>query len=317
MKILSVIIPAYNEEKNIPPLLQRLRTVVEKMTDITAEFIFVDDHSSDKTPYVIEEENKKDPRVKLLRLSRNTGSHTAIHAGLCHATGNIAVTISADLQDPPEMIPDMYEKVLEGKQIVWAVRGSRSDGLRRRIQGSLYHRFFKTFILPAYPKKGTDHFMITGVALDALRKSPEKNTSLMGLVCWMGFEQDQIFFHRDQRMHGHSKWTFSKTFKLLVDSLISFSYLPIRMMSVCGFLMAFVGFIYIVWLLSSYFFFSHRAVEGWASLMVVIVFVSGMQMMMLGILGEYLWRIFEEVRRRPLYIVEKSAGFNSQPTIHP
>jgi polyisoprenyl-phosphate glycosyltransferase len=309
MKRLSIIIPAYNEAENIPLLLKRLKEVLSGMKELEAEIIFVDDHSTDQTLKVIEKERGADPRVKVLRLSRNSGSHVAIQAGLRYASGDIAVTMSADLQDPPEMIPEMYQKVLEGKHIVWAVRATRSDGIRRRIQGGIYHRMFRYLILPGYPEKGTDHFMIAGQALQAIQKSPEKNTSLMGLVCWMGFEQDQIFFHRSQRHSGASKWTFSKTFKLIVDSFISFSYLPIRAMSVLGFLMAVLGFCYIAILIFRYLFLDYRGVEGWYSLMVVIVFLAGVQMSMLGILGEYLWRVFEEVRRRPLYMIEKSAGF--------
>jgi len=310
---LSIVVPAYNEEANIVPLLQRLRAVVETMKGMEAEFIIVDDHSRDGTSRVVMEEHRKDPRVKLLRLSRNSGSHTALQAGLCHTSGDAAVTMSADLQEPPEIIPEMLERIKAGKHIVWAVRASRSDSLINRARASLYHRFFKKFILPAYPKKGADHFMIAGEALKSIRSIPEKNTSLMGLVCWMGFEQDQVLFHRDKRLSGESKWSFPKTFKLIIDSLVSFSYLPVRAMSALGFLMAAFGFLYIVFLVGRYIFFDSRGVEGWHSLMIMLVLVSGIQMMMLGILGEYLWRIFEESRRRPLYIIENSIGFPKSP----
>lgn len=305
---LSVIIPALNEEANIPVLTARLRSMLDGLGGVeSSEVILVDDHSSDGTSAAVRRVRAEDARFKLLRLSRNSGSHVALQAGLIHATGDVAVTMSADLQDPPEMIPEMLDKIRAGAQIVWAVRASRAEGLRRRVQGSLYHRVFR-LMLPAYPAKGTDHFMVAGEALEVIRRSPEKNTSLMGLVCWMGFRQDQVFFHRAERAQGESKWTFGKTFKLIVDSMLSFSYWPIRAMSLFGVIMATVGFLYIVALVFRYLVFGSHGAEGWHSLMVAVVFLGGIQMTMLGVLGEYLWRVFEEVRRRPLFIVEAKDG---------
>lgn len=306
---LSVVIPAYNEQENIPLLLQRLRSTMEKMRGIESEFIFVDDHSADATPTLIFEEHSRDPRVKLIRLSRNSGSHVALQAGLACCSGDIAVTLSADLQDPPEIIPLMLDKIWLGKNIVWAVRETRKDGWWYRIRANLYYSLFKRFVLPGYPRKGADHFMIDRKILKALIENPEKNTSLMALICWMGYEQDEVCFHRAKRHGGKSKWTFAKTFKLVIDSLISFSYLPIRVISFIGFLISILGFIYIVTLLYRYFFLKIHGVEGWVSLMVVVVFLAGVQMMMLGILGEYLWRVFEETRRRPSYLIEKKVGW--------
>lgn len=309
---LSVVIPAFNEQENIVPLLKRLRAVLDSMKDTVAEVIFVDDHSSDRTSEVVAAENRGDPRVKLLRLSRNSGSHMALQAGLARATGDVAVTISADLQDPPEMIPEMLARIRVGKNIVWAVRETRKDSAWNQFRAQLYHRSFRRFILRNYPAKGADHFMIDRKVLDSLRHNPEKNTSLMALVCWMGFEQDEVPFHRDERHHGETKWTFWKTFKLIIDSLLSFSYLPIRFISFLGLIISLTGFIYIAVLIFRYVFLGVHGQPGWASLMVMVVFLAGIQMLMLGVLGEYLWRIFEEVRRRPAYMLEKEVGFDSR-----
>ena len=312
---ISVVIPAFNEAENIPALFDRLRKTLASLDCVSSEVIVVDDHSSDRTSEAVMEERRKDPTIKLIRLSRNSGSHVALYAGLSCVSGDVAVTMSADLQDPPEILPKMLSQIRSGKNIVWAVRESREDGWVTRARGRLYNLFFKRFILPGHT--GADHFMMDRLVIDALRNHPEKNSSLMALVCWMGFSQGEVGFHRAQRQHGSTKWTFWKTNKMILDSILSFSYLPIRFMSFFGFIMSFFGFIYILVILYRNFFLGIHGVSGWGSLMVACVFLSGVQMFMLGIVGEYIWRIFEEVRKRPLYLIERKEGFQESGQVFP
>jgi dolichol-phosphate mannosyltransferase len=308
MTKLSLVVAAFNEEANIPRLHGRINAIDWAALDVEVEILFVDDHSRDRTPQVLRELAARDPRVKWLRFSRNFGSHKAFTAGLEQATGDAAAILAADLQDPPETVPLLLEKWRAGAKVVWAVRGDRpGETFITKALAGLYYRLMRRYALADMPETGADYLLMDRVVIDTLKEAPERNTSLLALIQWMGFDQTQIVYTKEARSAGVSKWTLSKRIKLAVDSFVSFSYAPIRLVSGFGFLFALLGFLYAL-VLAVRRLFCGAAIEGWTSLICVVLVVSGVQLIMLGVLGEYLWRTFDESRRRPRYIVEESYG---------
>jgi dolichol-phosphate mannosyltransferase len=305
MQRLSVVVAAFNEEGNLPLLHERLLALDWAALRMDPEFVYVDDHSRDGTPRVLAGLAARDPRVKVLRFSKNFGSHKAFTAGLENCTGDAAVILAADLQDPPETIPLLLAKWNEGARVVWAVRGDREgESLMTRLLSRAYYFLMRRFAEVRPPRKGADFLLVDRVVVDELRAAPEKHTSLLSLIQWMGFDQAEITYTKAARHSGRSNWTFRKKVRLAMDSFVSFSYMPLRLASACGLLFAFSGFLYAAVI-------AIRAVsmgspvQGWASLMCVLLIVSGVQLIMLGVLGEYLWRTFDEARGRPRYVIEK------------
>ena len=302
---LSVVVAAYNEQASLEELHSRITALDWTALGVRAEILFVDDHSTDGTPVVLQRLASADPRVKVLRFSRNFGSHKAFSAGLEHCSGDAAVILAGDLQDPPETIPDLVAKWREGARVVWAVRAAREGvSAGNRLLSGLYWRLMRRFADVQPPKEGADFLLVDRCVIDVLKASPEKHTSLLALIQWMGFAQQQISYVKAARRHGSTKWTLRKKLKLAVDSFVSFSYFPIRVMSGCGFVFALSGFIYAL-VVAGRAIALGSPVEGWASLMCVVLIVSGVQLILLGVLGEYLWRAFDEIRGRPRYIIEK------------
>jgi dolichol-phosphate mannosyltransferase len=250
----------------------------------------------------------RDVRVKWLRFSRNFGSHKAFTAGLENASGDAAVILAADLQDPPECVPAMLEKWRAGAKIVWAVRGAREgESGFNKLAARVYYFLMRRYAVSEMPETGSDFLLMDRVVLDAIKASPERNTSLLALIQWMGFEQASITYTKQARTAGVSKWTLSKRIKLAVDSFVSFSYAPIRLMSLMGFVSAALGFVYAFFLIVRRIFYS-APIEGWTSIICVVLVLSGVQLIMLGVLGEYLWRALDEARNRPRFIIEASHG---------
>jgi polyisoprenyl-phosphate glycosyltransferase len=302
---LSVVVAAFNEEGNLPILFDRLRALDWKALGLEPEFLFVDDHSRDRTPEILAAFAAGNPRVKVLRFSRNFGSHKAFTAGLEHCTGDGAVILAADLQDPPETIPQLVEKWRKGARVVWAERDEREgESFATKLLSRLYYGLMRRFAEVQPPKKGADFLLMDRCVIEQLRVAPEKNTSLLSLIQWMGFDQDRITYAKAARHSGRSHWTLRKKFKLAIDSFVSFSYAPVRLASAFGLLFAFSGFAYAA-VIAVRVIARGNPVQGWASMMCVLLIVSGVQLIMLGILGEYLWRTFDETRGRPRYIVEK------------
>ena len=304
-KKLSIVVAAYNEEGNLQPLYERLRALDWVSLGLEPEFVFVDDHSTDRTPEILSTFAAGDTRVRVLRFSKNFGSHKAFTAGLEHCTGDAAVILAADLQDPPETIPQLVGKWRAGARVVWAVRDGRlGESLVTKLLSRLYYHLMRRYAEVRPPPKGADFLLVDRILIDQLSAAPEKHTSLLSLIQWMGFDQEQITYTKAARHSGRSNWTLRKKLKLAIDSFVSFSYAPVRLASFCGLLFAFSGFIYAAVI-------AVRAitlgspVQGWSSMMCVLLIVSGVQLAILGILGEYLWRTFDEARGRPRYIVEK------------
>ncbi len=304
---LTIITPAYNEAANLPLLYGRIEKVL-KETVIGWEWIIVDDHSQDNTFKVVSEIAGRDPHVKGIRLARNAGSHTAIKCGMDFCRGQCAVVMAADLQDPPETIPALIGKWQQGAKVVWAVREQRQGEKASTIGLSrLYYFLMKKIVgINEIPATGADCFLIDAQVIEALKQFNETHVSIFALITWLGFQQDFISYNKEAREHGESGWTLKKKLKLLADSVTAFSYFPIRFMSYLGFGVAICGFIYaIVTFVRAL---MHLPIQGWASLMVVVLVIGGLQMIMLGILGEYLWRTLDEAKKRPKYLIEKTAA---------
>ncbi len=305
MPKLSIVVAAFNEEGNLPLLYQRVCALDWAALGLEPEFVFVDDHSRDATPRLLRDLAARDPRVKVLRFAKNFGSHKAFTAGLEHATGDAAVILAADLQDPPETIPQLVAKWREGAKTVWAVRAAREGvPLADKLFARFYYGLMRRFADVQPPREGADFLLMDRCVLDQLRATPERNTSVLLLIQWMGFPQAFIEYTKAARHSGRSSWTFSKKLKLAIDSLASFSYAPIRLASLMGVLFGLTGFGYAL-IVAARAIWWGSPVQGWPALMCVVLIAAGVQMLILGVLGEYLWRTYEESRHRPRYIIEE------------
>lgn len=303
--LLSVVSPAHREEKNLPVLYQRLKAVLDDLPDLDWEWIVVDDHSPDGTFDVLQQLATADPRVRAVRFSRNFGSHKAILCGMHEAKGDCAVVLCSDLQDPPEVIPlllDVWSR--DRAQIVWGMRGKREgdSGSALAFANIYYWLMRKVVGLNNMPATGADVFLLDRFVVDTLARFSEQDISLVALLSWVGFRQSSITYDRQERLHGATSWSLGKKIKLVVDSVTGFSYLPIRFISAVGLITALLGFGYAGMIVVARLFGSNP--EGWSSLMVVILMVGGLQMLMLGVLGEYVWRALDQSRRRPTYVIE-------------
>ena len=304
--LISVILPAYNEQENLPVLFKRLTDVSAGLSAFDFEFIFVDDCSSDATPDILTNLKQVDKRVQFIRFARNCGSHAAIEAGLHFCRGDAAILLAADLQDPPEIIPHLIEPWQNGFKIVWGVRQKREGESLVTLACSRVFYFLMNHLTDVVqPPTGADVVLIDRTVVEAVKKSPEKNADIFMLIAWQGFSQSSIVYVKEARHAGYSKWTFSKKIKLFFDSLIPFSYIPLRLMSLMGTIFASVGLVYGAYVLINAFR-DDAHIPEWSSLMIVILLLGGFQMSMMGMLGEYLWRTYDETRKRPKYVIEKN-----------
>ena len=306
MKI-SVVIPAHNEEDNIKITVEELLSVVEKVTVVDEiQVIVIDDHSSDNTYNVVS--SMDDSRVSCLRLSRKSGSHTALRAGLMEASGSIVLCMSADGQENPDCLEEMLPMWEGGCKIVWALRKNRdNESLLYRLFAQIFYKTLSWVTRNTWAGidlSRADFYLLDKSVVKAINACKERNTSIFGLITWLGFEQGFVEYERRERLSGESKWNFKSRMKLAKDWIIIFSGLPLRLMTVVGFAFACLGFSYSLYLVAHAFY--GDPPTGWSSFMVVILIVGGIQMAMCGIIGEYLWRNLEESRMRPLYFIEKS-----------
>lgn len=307
---LSLLIPVLNEEENIRKLIPSVDEAFAVEPDTVLEFVFVDDGSRDSTFSILADLANHDSRVKVIRLSRNFGSHAALLAAFTHCTGDVASYLAADLQDPPEVLREMLQKWREGAPVVWGQRTRREEPISQKLFAQLYYQLMRRYALPQIPAGGLDICMIDRKVIDTIVEMREKNTSIFGLVLWSGFPQAFVSYERRQRQHGTSRWTLEKKIKLVVDSFVAFSFTPIRLVTYLGLTFAFLGFGYgaltIFRALMGY-----TTIQGWASLITIILFLSGVQLLMLGIVAEYLWRTFDESRGRPPFVVYQTAGLDN------
>ncbi|MDZ7832249.1 MAG: DegT/DnrJ/EryC1/StrS family aminotransferase [Desulfobacterales bacterium] len=309
---LGIIIPVYGNEKSLITLYQRINDALRN-SDVVLTIYFVNDRSPDNSQKVLEDLAAQDTRVNVVLLSKNHGSFVAIYAGLNYARDNDAVImLAADLQDPPEVIPEMIKKWREGYPVVLCVRRNRSDSFGTKIFSTFFNRLYRKFIMPDMPAGGFDFCLIDQRVADVIIKSAEKNTSLVGLIIWSGFERAYIPYDRAERVHGKSMWSFRKKVRYAINSVISFSSLPLKWFSFLGIFLSIICFLGIIITLYNYF--SGRIpVSGWTSLILVILFLGSFQFLAFGILGEYFWNNLEQSRNRPLFIVDKKIDGNSLP----
>jgi polyisoprenyl-phosphate glycosyltransferase len=304
MSRLSIVVPVYFNETNLPDTLPALLALRDKLGDLELELVFVDDGSKDRSFEILREFQKSCPvPLQVIGLTRNFGSMAAIMAGLTHATGDCIGVVAADLQDPPELLLEMADQWKKGIKSVFAVRAEREDGWIQQLFSNTFYWLIRNVAIPNYPKYGFDFFLADRQVIAEIIEIREKNTNLMSLVYWLGFPCVMIPYKRVRRQKGRSRWTLSKKVKLFIDSFVAFSYFPIRLLSAIGILFSFGAAIYLC--IVTYSYFTHRIpVSGWTSLVIIITFSSGLQMTMLGVLGEYLWRNYDESRRRPPYVID-------------
>jgi dolichol-phosphate mannosyltransferase len=306
--LLSVVIPCYNEESGIEALLARLDALVSSLSDqLKIEVIIVDDHSTDRTFPLLRQFVRDRNYLKVLRLSRNSGSHIAIIAGMSHCQGEAAVFLAADLQDPPELITELVDQWKKGFDVVWAVRAKREGVSSRSLLFSkLYYWLINKYTDVYFPPSGADFALLDRKVVDGLVQSAGSKPSLGALIMWLGFHQTEIPYVKEARKFGKSKWTLRKKLNAFADAFVGFSYFPMRFMIGLGFFAALAGFLYALVIILLRLTIGHQ-IQGWSSLMIVVLILGGLQMLMLGVLGEYLWRNLEESRRRPLFLIEATA----------
>lgn len=310
-QLISIIVPAMNEQDNIQPFYDAVKSVTNSLPAFEWEIIFVDDGSTDSTVERILALREKDPRVCVLQLSRNFGSYAAIKAGFDYAQGDACITISADLQDPPDLFRAFAAKWQEGHHIVWGVREQRDDPWSKRMMASLFYRLIRRLAFENLPEHGMDCGLFDRKVVDTFRHIRDKNSITFMTIYWMGFRQAQVPYHRQSRQFGTTKWPVGKRIKAALDVITAFSFLPVRLASYSGLIVSSVAFIGAIIVL-----FNKLVLGvggwGWPSLMITMLFLGGVQMLMLGIIGEYLWRISSEVRDRPEYIVMEEFGFDKR-----
>lgn len=309
--MISIITPAFNESTNLERLHVRLVGALAAL-QLEWEWLIVDDHSRDDTFEIVQRLAADDPRVRGLRLARNSGSHTAIICGLHHAGGDAAVLMAADLQDPPEMITELVARWRDGAQVVWAVRRERPGEASHQQFAALYYWMMRRLVgMREMPANGADFFLIDRVVLDAVRRCRERHTSVFALITWLGFRQARVDYDKQPRAHGQSGWTLTKKVNLVIDSVAGFSDFPIRWCLYLGVALLAVAAV--------------TALVGLAvrpalpSVLVLIVGLvlglSGLQLTALAIVGQYVWRALDEARGRPAWEIEAAAGA-STPAVH-
>jgi len=305
----SIVVPMFNEEGNLDYLFGRLEPILEQL-QCRYEIICVNDGSTDNTLDKLLQYRKKDSRIKLVNFSRNFGKDTALTAGLHYSRGTAVIPIDSDLQDPPELIKDLLAKWHEGYDVVYAVRRKRyGEPLMKRLMAKLFYRFINLFSETPIPKNTGDFRLMDRRVVEVLNQLPERTRFMKGLFAWVGFKQTGITYDRQPRYLGKTKWNFWKLWNFALDGITLFSTSALKMWSYLGMIISLVSFIYAMFLIIRTLILG-RDVPGYASIMVVVLFLGGLQLISLGILGEYLGRVYAEVKKRPLYIVSKSYGFN-------
>jgi dolichol-phosphate mannosyltransferase len=305
---LSVVIPVYNEEHTLEMLVQRLTNTLESLAE-PWEVIFVNDGSVDRSAELLRRFHRDDHRFKSVALSRNFGHQVAISCGLDFASGKAVVVMDGDLQDPPEILPDLIKRWREGWDVVYAVRQKRKENIFKRSAYKVFYWLLKRVSYLDIPLDSGDFSLIDRRVVDLLKRMPERNRFVRGLRTWVGLRQTGFEYVRAARYAGESKYSLTKLIRLAFDGLVSYSYVPLRMVSNLGLLVSLTALAYMTYLLAVRLL-GDRTIQGWTSTVVIVLFLGGIQLMALGIIGEYIGRIFEEVKQRPLYVVAELLGLS-------
>ncbi|MED3397952.1 glycosyltransferase family 2 protein [Bacillus wiedmannii] len=305
MKTITILVPAYNEEEVLDQLYSRLTGVFQGIPNYNFEILFVNDGSKDRTLDIIKEFRVNDKRISYVDLSRNFGKETAMIAGLDHAIGDAVIIIDADLQDPPELIPEMIKYWEQGYDDIYAKRRSRSgeSWAKKWTAGKFYRLLKKTTRIPIQENTG-DFRLLDRRCVEALKKIRETQRYTKGMFSWIGYNKKEILFDRDPRAAGETKWNYFKLMDLAIEGITSFTTAPLRLASFMGFTVSFLAFIYMIWIIIKTLMYG-ESVSGYPSMMTAILFIGGVQLISIGIIGEYLGRIFNETKQRPLYFVDE------------
>ena len=308
MKKVSILIPAYNEEEVLYTLYDRLENVINKLNNYEFEVLLINDGSKDNTLNILRELRKRDKRMCYINLSRNYGKETAMIAGLDYVTGDCCIILDADLQDPPELIEEMLKYWEQGYDDVYAKRKSRAgESFMKKFTSSLFYKMLQKSTRIPIQKNTGDFRLLDRRCVDALRKFRESERYTKGMFSWIGFNKKEILFDIDPRVAGSTKWNYWKLIDLAIEGITSFTTKPLRISSFLGVIISFCAFVYIVIIIARTLIMG-EAVKGYPSLMAVILFLGGVQLLSLGIIGEYIGRVFNETKRRPLYFVEEYNG---------
>ena len=312
---ISLVIPFHNEAENVPALYARVRAVMDRLPPATLaaplavadawEMVCINDGSTDDTLERLVALHEEDPRVRVIDLSRNFGKEAALTAGLDHARGDAAIPLDADLQDPPELIPELLAKWREGFDVVNAVRLSRGgEPSLKKITAHLFYRAINRMSDVKIPADTGDFRLLSRPVLEALKSLPERRRFMKGMFAWVGFRTANIYYHRESRNAGKTKWNYWRLWNFALEGITSFSQVPLQLASYLGFLVSACAFLYAAYLVISTLVYGNP-VKGYPSMMVTLLFLGGVQLMALGVIGEYLGRIYEESKRRPVYLVRR------------
>ncbi len=303
--VYSVVVPVYNEEQVVLESYKRLKTVMDSVNE-PYEIIFVNDGSRDKTAFIVNEICEKDKNIKLIDFSRNFGHQIAITAGMDYTEGEAIIVIDADLQDPPEVIPKMIEKWKEGYDVVYGKRAERKgETFFKKFTAAAFYRLLRKMTDVDIPVDTGDFRLIDRKVCVALANVGERSRYIRGLISWLGFKQIGVEFSRDKRFAGETKYPLKKMIKFAFDAITSFSYKPLKIATYAGTIISFVGFVYLLVIIFQALF-TKNTQPGWASLMAITIVFNGFVLMILGIIGEYIGRIYDEAKGRPLYIVRQT-----------
>lgn len=310
--LITALIPAYNEEECINELYIRVSNVLKNINNYDYEILIINDGSKDNTIFILEELHNKDNHVQYVNLARNYGKETAMAAGFDYAKGDVVVILDADLQTPPELIPEMLKYYEEGYDDVYGRRKSRDDeSFLKRFGTKLYYKALQSLTRVDILKNTSDFRMLSRKAVEALKKYREHNRYTKGIFALIGLKKKEFLYEPAARFAGESKWNYLNLLNLAIEGITSFSTFPLRLSSILGFVTALVGFLYIIFLIIKTLMFG-ADIKGYPTLLSVIIFLGGIQLLSLGVIGEYLGRIFNEVKNRPLYLVEKYSGDNNK-----
>lgn len=308
--LITAVLPCFNEKENLQVVVDRLTPVLESVSAGSFEILFVDDGSVDGSSEMMDAFSERDPRIRVIHFSRNFGHQSALAAGLEASSGRTVVVLDADLQDPPELVVNFVDKWREGYDIVYAVRRKRKEGLLKRASYALFYRSLRFLAEIDVPLDAGDFCLMDRRVVDALCAFREQERFLRGLRSWVGFRQVGVEYERLARHAGEPKYTLRKLIKLALSGYVGFSSAPLRLAGWIGILASFVGLLIAAWAVGTKLA-GVPSPRGWASTVAVILFIGGVQLLVLGVIGEYLGRVYDEVRRRPAYIVRDRVGFDS------
>ena len=314
MKKISIVVPMYYEEEVAYEFYNRLKNVVKKI-DFDYEMIFINDGSQDNTLMILKSIANEDSNVRIIDFSRNFGHQVAVTAGILNCKGDLAVVIDADLQDPPELIVDMIEEWKKGFDVVYAKRKTRKGESKfKLVTAKYFYKILSNLADIEIPRDTGDFRLIDKKVIESFKEMPERNRFIRGMISWVGFKQTFVEYNRDERFAGETKYPLKKMIKFATDGIISFSSKPLKVMSSLGILTLFVSFIILIYSIVSKLY--GNTSSGWTSIMCVLVFFSGVQLVSLGIIGEYIARIYDESKNRPLYLINEMVNFKQEEKLN-